>query len=228
VKRETLQKIIRYLVDHLTHTNFYGLENLPAEGGVIIALNHNSRMDIPVLFVNPKRTDITAIVADKYKRYPGLGWIVRTGGVVFIDRDRADFGAIRLAQELIKKGFAMGIAPEGTRSTQGELLEGKPGTVLLAIKSGALVVPVGLAGTEDSFKKIFTFRKPHIHIRFGEPFHFEPISHENRSAAIKKATEDLMCRIAALLPSKYWGFYRDNPHLQELIQAQGGPIKYVK
>ena len=227
MERKTLQKIIRYLFDHITRTTYYGLENLPAEGGVIVATNHMSRMDIPALFVNPKRTDITALVADKYTQYPGLGWIVRTAGVVYIDRERADFGAFRVAQEMIKNGVAMGIAPEGTRSESAALMEGKAGTLLLAIKSGAMVVPVGLAGTEDSFKKLFTFRKPVMHIRFGAPFTFAPIPRENRAEAVQAATDELMCRIAALLPPKYWGFYKDHPRLQQLIQAQGGVIEYA-
>lgn len=227
MKRETLQRLMRYLFNHLTRTTYYGLENLPAEGGIIVATNHMSRMDIPALFVNPKRTDITALVADKYTRYPGLGWIIRTGGAIYIDRDRADFGAFRVAQEMIKNGIAMGIAPEGTRSTTAQLLEGKAGTVLLAIKSAAAVIPVGLAGTEDSFRKLFTFRRPKIHIRFGPPFFFDPIPRENRSAAIQAATDELMCRIAVLLPPKYWGFYRDHPRLQELVKAQGGVVEYA-
>lgn len=226
MKRETLQKIIRFLLDHLTKTTYLGLENLPVQGGIIVATNHMSRMDIPALFANPRRTDITALVADKYTRYPGLGWIVRTGGAIYIDRERADFGAFRTAQELIQKGIAMGIAPEGTRSTTAQLLEGKPGTVLLAIKSGVPVVPVGLAGTEDSFKKIFTLRKPHMYIRFGAPFQIQPIGRENRSAALQNATDEIMCRIAALLPARYWGFYRDHPRLNALLSQQGGAVSY--
>ncbi len=227
MKRETLQNIMRYLFDHLTRTTYYGLENLPAEGGIIVATNHMSRMDILALFVNPKRTDITALVADKYIRYPGLGWIIRTAGAIYIDRERADFAAFRLAQETIKSGVAMGIAPEGTRSTSAELLEGKAGTVLLAIKSAVPIIPVGLAGTEDSFKNLFTLRKPRMHVRFGSPFTFEPIPRENRAEAVQAATDELMCRIAALLPRKYWGFYKDHPRLLELVEAQGGVVDYA-
>lgn len=226
MKRETLQKIMGFLFDHLTKTTYLGLENLPMQGGIIVVTNHMSRMDIPALFNNPKRPDITALIADKYTRYPGLGWIIRTGGAIYIDRERADFGAFRAAQELIQKGVAMGIAPEGTRSTSGQLLEGKPGAVLLAVKSGAPIIPVGLAGTESSFKKLFTLRRPSMYIRFGAPFIIKPIGRENRSEALHTATDEIMCRIAALLPSRYWGFYRDHPRLQALIEEQGGAVSY--
>ncbi len=224
MEREKLQRIMIKLFDHLTVTRFEGVENVPKEGGIIVATNHMSRMDIPLLFVNPARKDITALVADKYVNYPGISWFAKTAGAIYIDRDRADFGAFREAQKLIKAGIAMGIAPEGTRSKVHELLEGKAGTILLALRTGAPIVPVGLAGTENSFTKLFTFRKPHMVARFGKPFVIDEIPRENREQLLQKAVDEIMCRIAALIPARYWGFYKDHPRLQELIAEQGGPV----
>jgi len=224
LERETLQRIIKYLLAHLTDLRFIGLENIPKEGGAIVATNHMSRVDIPVLFVNPVRPEITALVADKYVHFPVIGWLSRVAGAIFIDRERADFGAFREAQKLIKAGIPMGIAPEGTRSNISQLIEGKSGMILLAIKTGAPIVPVGLAGTEDSFKRLFTFRKPHITARFGKTFTITELPRENREEALQKATDEVMCRIAALLPEKYWGFYKDHPRLRELVAEQGGPV----
>jgi 1-acyl-sn-glycerol-3-phosphate acyltransferase len=221
LKRETLQRIINYLLRHLTDTLYLGTENLPQTGGVIVATNHMSRMDIPILFANPVRPDITALVADKYVKYPILGWITRVAGAIYIDRERADFGAFREAQKLIKAGLPMGIAPEGTRSTTSQMIEGKPGAILLAIKTGAPIVPVGISGTEDSFKRMFTFRKPHIVARFGKPFMISELPRENREEALQKATDEVMCQIAALLPEKYWGFYKDHARLKEILGEQG-------
>lgn len=224
MERETLQRIMYYLFDHITVTRFEGIENVPKEGGVIVATNHMSRMDIGLLFVNPARKDITALVADKYVSYPGISWFAKTAGAIYIDRDRADFGAFREAQKLIKSGVSMGIAPEGTRSRVSELQEGKAGTVLLALRTGAPIVPVGLAGTENSFKKLLTFRKPHMVARFGEPIVIDEIPRENREQVLQKTVDEIMCRIAALLPARYWGFYKDHPRLQELIIDQGGSV----
>ena len=187
MKRETLQNIIYFLIDHLTQTRFYGLEHLPKEGGILVATNHMSRMDIPVLFTNPVRPEITALVADKYATFPGLNWFTRTAGAIYLDRDRADFSAFREAIKLIKSGVAMGIAPEGTRSESGQLLEGKPGTILLALRSGAPIVPVGIAGTEDAFKRIFTFRKARVNVRFGAAFTIAELPRENRAEALSSS-----------------------------------------
>lgn len=224
MKRDTLQRIMYYLFDHITVTRFYGTENIPKEGGIIVATNHMSRIDIPLLFVNPVRPDITALVTDKYLKYPLINWFVRTAEAIYIDRERADFSAFREAQKLIKNGVSMGIAPEGTRSQIGELMEGKPGMILLAIRSGAPIVPVGLAGTDTAFKRLSSFRKPLLAARFGKPYKIEELPRENREEAMQKAIDEIMCRIAALLPPRYWGFYKDHPRLQELIAEQGGPV----
>jgi 1-acyl-sn-glycerol-3-phosphate acyltransferase len=213
-----------YLFDHITDTRFYGLENLPKEGRLIVVTNHMSRIDIPTLFVNPVRPEITALVADKYVTYPGLNWIIKTAGAVYLDRDRADFTAFREAQKLIKDGIAMGISPEGTRSKTSQLLEGKPGTILLALRTGATIVPVGLSGTDSAFRRLFTFRKPKISVRFGPGFEIKDLPRDNRDAALKEITDDILCRIAVLLPEKYWGFYKDHPRLKELLVEQGGPV----
>lgn len=90
-------------------------EYIPASGGCIIATNHLSRLDIPILFVAPGRMDITALAADKYKHYPIFNWMLNTAKAVWIDRENADFGAMRAAVEYLKRGVALGIAPEGTR-----------------------------------------------------------------------------------------------------------------
>jgi len=224
LKREKLQRIMYFLFDKITETRFYGSENIPESGGVIIATNHMSRMDIPLLFTNPVRPEITALVANKYATFPGINWIINTAGGIYLDRENADFQAFRNAINLIKSGVPMGIAPEGTRSKQGELLEGKPGMILLAMRTGVPIVPVGLAGTENAFRRLFTFRKPRMVARFGKPYQIPDIDRSRRDEQLQEVTTEIMCRIAALLPEKYWGFYRGHPRLIELVKQQGGPV----
>lgn len=225
MEREKLQRILYFLFDKITETRFYGLENLPKSGGVILATNHMSRMDIPLLFTNPIRPEITALVADKYATFPGLSWIINTAGAIYLDRDRADFSAFRDAVNLIKSGTAMGIAPEGTRSKNGQMIEGKPGMILLAMRSGVPIIPVGLAGTETAFRRLFTFRKPRMTARFGKPYQIPNIDRNNREQQLQEVTTEIMCRIAALLPEKYWGYYKKHPRLEELLKEQEGSFQ---
>jgi 1-acyl-sn-glycerol-3-phosphate acyltransferase len=216
MKRETLRRIINRLIRMFSRPTFLGTENLPKEGGLIVATNHISRLDTLLLFINPARDDITALVADKYQDYPLFKWILNTGGIIWLDRENADFGAIRAAVEALKQGVSLGIAPEGTRS-EGELQEGKLGTVLVALKSGVPIVPVGIAGTENVFRRMFTLQFPKITVKFGPAFTLPPIDRDRRNEQMKEYTDEIMCRIAVLLPEKYYGVYKDHPRLKELL-----------
>jgi 1-acyl-sn-glycerol-3-phosphate acyltransferase len=218
MKRETLQSIFDTLIHILARPTFVGAENIPAEGGVILALNHMSRLDSLLLFINPTRKDVTALVADKYKKYPFFYWILSTARVIWLDRESADFGAVRAAVEALKQGVAMGIAPEGTRSPDAQLLEGKPGTVLVALKANVPIVPVGISGSEDMVVKAFTLRFPKVTITFGKPFTLAPLERDRRGEQMQEYTDEIMCRIAALLPKQYHGFYKDHPRLKELLE----------
>ncbi|MBM3137572.1 MAG: 1-acyl-sn-glycerol-3-phosphate acyltransferase [Chloroflexi bacterium] len=207
MKRKTLQRIVVFLVNHLTRTEFIDIENLPPSGGVIVAINHMSHIDTPVLFANPRRPDITALVTTKYQAKSFIRWFTSTAEGIWINRDIADFTAIRKAAEALDKGLALGISPEGTRSQDARLQEGKPGTVMLALKSGMPIVPVGITGTEDALKVLSRLRRPRITVRFGEPFTLPEFHPHHRSEELQKWTEILMQRIAALLPESYRGVY---------------------
>ena len=78
MKREKLQRLVRFLIKHLTRTEFYDVENIPTSGGVIIAINHLNYMDTPVVFVNPRRPDITALVTTKYQKNVFMRWFTST------------------------------------------------------------------------------------------------------------------------------------------------------
>jgi len=209
MKKHTLQNIIRFLLRTITKTEYIGTENIPQKGGVIFALNHTSYFDTPLLIVNPIRPDITALVAKTYEKIFFFGWFVRTANGIWINRDIADFSAIRDAAKVLRKGVALGIAPEGTRSKTGIMQEAKPGTIMLAVKTGMPVLPVGITGSDTAFQELIHFRRPRMTVRFGKPF-VVPISHPgNRSKEMKRWTHELMLRIAALVPESYRGIYKN-------------------
>jgi 1-acyl-sn-glycerol-3-phosphate acyltransferase len=218
MKKTTLRTIIKFLIKVLTRTEFLGLENVPVSGAVIIATNHMHYLDIPLLFINPVRTDLTALVTTKYQNHWFFRWFCQTAEGIWINRDIADFAAMQAASRVLKEGYALGISPEGTRSQTAQLLPGKPGTVLLALKMGVPIIPVAITGTEKAFRRIFTLQRPRFTVRFGPAFTLLPVGPQNREQLYQQYTDEIMCRIAALMPEKYWGYYRDHPRLKELLQ----------
>jgi 1-acyl-sn-glycerol-3-phosphate acyltransferase len=220
MKANNLRRLINWLMKVLTDTEFINAHNIPDTGGVLIATNHISRMDIPVLFTIPNRPEMTALVTTKYLKHPLLRWFIVTAEGIWLDRDTADFSAFRTAIRALEQGKAIGIAPEGTRSKACQLLEGKPGTALLALRANVPIVPVAITGTAGSFQKAITFQKPHIVAQFGEVIPAPVIDRGNREQQLQDLTDEIMCRIAVMLPESYRGFYANHPRLLELLKQQ--------
>ncbi len=219
MSKPPLLEPIRFLVRTLT--KFYAIdqENLPEKGGVLLTTNHLSRLDTPLLLALTERTDLVAIVAKKYQQKPFFKWILsKVGTMVWMDRERTDFSALRDALDQLRSGAIVGIAPEGTRSSESkELLEGKPGAALLAARASVPIVPVGIVGSEKINEHWLRLQRPPITIRVGEPYSLPEMDRENRQAWLSRYTAEIMCRIAALLPPEYRGFYSDHPRLKELL-----------
>ena len=220
LSRDLLRQVMRGLFNILTRVRVDGLENVPDEGGCIIAVNHFSRLDPPLVYVLLKRKDVTGLATDKYQSYPLIRWVINTVDGIWINREDADFGALREARNFLHAGGVLGIAPEGTRSTTGGLLPAKTGVAFLAEKTRVPIIPVAIYGTENAVKQMFLLRRPVIHVNFGPPFMLPPIERDKRDEALRRNTDEIMCRIAAMLPAEYRGVYTDHPRLQELLDAR--------
>jgi 1-acyl-sn-glycerol-3-phosphate acyltransferase len=184
-----------------------GMENIPDKGGAILALNHVGRLDAPLIFCLLKREKASSLVAKKYQKNLFTRLLINAAGAIWIDRRRPDFRALRQAIDFIRDGGALGIAPEGTRSTSGGLGPAKDGVAYLADKAGAPIIPVGITGTEDVLKQLLRLQRPRISVRFGTPFYLPPIERHQREEALRHNTDEIMCQIAALLPPGYRGVY---------------------
>ena len=95
---------------------------------------------------------------------------------------------------------------------------GKPGTALLVKKTGAQIIPAAVTGTEEMTNRLLRLRKMDVRVRFGEPFQIaSPEPDEDNKAWLEKATEEIMCRIAALLPLERRGVYAENPRVSQIL-----------
>lgn len=211
--------IIRGLFNTLTRVRIQGIENVPQTGGCLLAVNHLSMLEPPLVFGMLKREKITALVAKKHRQKLFFRWLIRAVDGIWINREETDFQALREALAFLKDGGALGIAPEGTRSQTGALIEAKPGVAYLADKARVPVVPVAVTGTETAFSQLKRLRRPNLDLRFGEPFDLPPVKRNTRAEDLQRNTDEIMCRIAALLPPPYRGVYADHPRLKELLEG---------
>ncbi len=218
MNRSTLRSIVSALFQSLTRLTVIGLEKVPATGGVIIAVNHLSRLDPPLVFALIDRENLSALVAEKYKQHPLISRVVRIVDGIYINRGEADLSALRQAREYLRAGGVLGIAPEGTRSHTGGLIPAKTGVAYLAEKAGAPVIPAAISGTDSAVRSILTLRRPKIVIQFGDPVPLLPLKPGERDAILQHNTDEIMCRIAAMLPERHRGVYADHPRLKELLE----------
>ncbi|MEL7645222.1 MAG: lysophospholipid acyltransferase family protein [Anaerolineaceae bacterium] len=218
MRRERIFKIIRKLAKTLSNLTVEGYENVPESGAFILVTNHISRLDMPFLMLSTSRQDTIGMAGDSYRKIAFFNWLLTSMGVIWVNRESYDFAAFREAADYLERGWIVGVAPEGTRSRTGELKKGKPGAALLARKTGVLLVPAAVTGSEEMTSRLTRLRKMDVRVRFGAPFRFEePGPDEDNKAWLEKATEEMMCRIAALLPVERRGVYADHPRVAQIL-----------
>ena len=157
----------RWLMMTFWRLQVSGLEHVPERGAFIIASNHISFIDPPLVgwAALPVRS-LRYLAKRELFRIPLLGWFMRNVGVIPLDRGRADVGAVRTALEVLGRGRGLLVFPEGTRSKDGQPGRPRGGVGFLAGKSGAPVVPARVVNTD----RFFIFRQ--LTVRFGEPLRF--------------------------------------------------------
>jgi 1-acyl-sn-glycerol-3-phosphate acyltransferase len=191
----------------LMHVEVVGRENFYVEGACIVILNHLSVFDPPLVgILLPRRG--WALAAEKYRRHLLFGPVARFVGVIFVRRGEVDRRALRAALKVLRKGGLVAIAPEGTRSPTGQLQQAKEGVAYLASRTGATILPVAVAGTEKVIDTLKRLRRPRVQVVIGEPFKLPPAARAAKGPQLATYTDLIMCRLAALLPESYRGYYR--------------------
>ena len=148
----------------------FGIENIPPKGGVLLASNHQSYLD-PPLIAGVARRDVHIMARASLFKIPGLRALIVSYKAFPIERGRVDVTAVKTAIDRLKKGYAVLVFPEGTRTRDGKVATMKPGFRLLSDRADAPIVPVLLEGVYDIWP-------PHqalpggglINVNFGPPF----------------------------------------------------------
>ncbi|MDF2657662.1 MAG: 1-acyl-sn-glycerol-3-phosphate acyltransferase [Paenibacillus sp.] len=166
-----------------------GTENVPEQGAVILASNHISTLDPPLVGTPLKRV-VRFMAKEELFKVPVLGTIIRNVGAFPVKRGGVSKESIRHALQLLKEGGVMGIFPEGTRG--GGM--GKKGAASLALRSGAVVIPVGIIGNYKMFSK--------IKIVYGKPVDLSAYRESTSSDSLEQATEHIMSSIRELLTAR--------------------------
>ena len=183
-----------------------GRENIPGQGPLLVVANHLHNADPPLVAVSLNRR-VAFMAKEELFRSRFSSYFLRSLGAFPIHRGRLDRQALRQAQRVLDDGLALVIFPEATRSKNAQLSPAFPGAALIAVRSGALILPMGITGTEKIRGAIWWLHRPRITVNIGHPFHLPPVKDKLSRTELAGLTDFIMGHIAELLPVEYQGNY---------------------
>ena len=174
-----------------TRARVYGLDRVPATGGIVYAINHLHWIDIPLVGVLSPRT-VYFVAKSEAADHPLVGWFLRLHGAISIRRGESDRDAVRRMREAARNGHVVGLFVEGTRQRTGRPGAAQPGAAMVALQEGVPIMPVAVYGTQ--FWTLGNLAP--CSVAFGEPVLFDGLPRNGRG--YKEATAEVERRLHAL------------------------------
>lgn len=192
--------LARFAVAVMGRWKATGRENLPSQGAVIVVSNHVSNADPPILGAALTRRRIVFMAKSELFRGP-VAFIARLFGAFPIRRFEADLPAMLHAERVLRRGGVLGMFPEGTRSKTGYLGQPHPGTALIALRTGAAVLPCAIVGTEQLGRPLNLLRRPRISVIVGRPIEVTRVKRPTEEE-VSELTSRIFSEIKAMLPPR--------------------------
>ena len=208
-----LDAVARAVTRILFRVDAQGLEKIPMEGPLIFVTNHVTAFEIPPLRMLLHSHGARTLAKAEAWENRFMGWVLDQWESIPIKRGESDMAALRTSLQVLKDGGMLGIMPEGTRSGDGKLGRGNAGITVIALKSGAPILPMAFWGVEKAKANVKRFRRTDFHFRAGDPFTLERPTGKLTRQDRQRMADDVMRHIAELLPAEYRGVYQQ---LQEI------------
>lgn len=220
VRPKSIRYLLGYLVlflgTFLAKINIKGTQNIPSKGPFIIVCNHFNRLDPPFVIYAIKRP-INFLMASDQTVEAQVMWAPWLYGFIPTNRQNIAPSTIKRSMHALKKGEVVGIFPEGNAQEQ-HLRHAKNGAAYLAMTANVPILPMSLIGMDNIWEKWFSGIKPKLKIRIGKPFipNSIPKDKKQRDIMLENTGQEIMLRIAALLPEDYHGEFLNDERIKEL------------
>ena len=223
IKWGLVNLIVRSLISVFLKIDKSELHKVPAEGPLLVVVNHVNSLDAPVIISHMHPRPTTGLVKQETWDNALFRFLFNVWDGIPINREIADFTAFRAAQDALKSGKILAVAPEGTRTRDGHLVQAKPGVAMLAMKANVTILPVVYYGHEAYTTNLKKLRRTPMAIKVGEPFRLQLNGHAREKGILQEVADEIMIEIARLLPEEYRGYYTDKVNsAQEFIEHLGG------
>ena len=212
VRTTVTQTVVRTSIKRVTRilcrVDDAQLAKVPARGPLILVANHINFLEVPLLYTHLHPRPLAGFAKIETWNNPAMAFLFDLFGAIPLRRGEADMAAIRRGLEALEAGHILAVAPEGTRSGHGRLQRGHPGVVMLALRSGAPLLPMVYYGGESLRRNLTSLRRTDFHIVVGNPFCLNAQGKVTREMR-QQMTDEIMYQMAALLPPDYRGHYSD-------------------
>ncbi len=178
------------LFAHGLKVSIHGRFEAPSQRGLVVVCNHQSLLDIPIIFLLAPR-DTVFLAKKELRSIPFFGWAAWIAGTQFVDRSRgARDPQLKTAVRLLQQGYSLVVFPEGTRSDDGTLLPFKKGAAVMAIESGADILPMAIEGSRDALpKKSLAIGQANLSVAIGQIISSHSYSLESRDVLTEQMAE---------------------------------------
>jgi 1-acyl-sn-glycerol-3-phosphate acyltransferase len=212
ISRPILKTVFRFIFRLLGHVRITGKENIPYGKRYLVAMNHVSIFDPPLVGAFwPEQLEIIG-ASDVFDK-PGQGQVLKAYGVIPVHRGDYDRVLFTKIISVIKAGFPLLIAPEGGRSHVRAMQRAMPGIAYIIEQTRVPVVPVGIVGTtEDYWQRATRRERPPLELRIGKPITLPEITAKGteKHEARQRNADLVMNYLAGLLPEEYRGVYAES------------------
>jgi len=208
--RQVFRPIFRLIFHLLSDVKIIGRENIPQQGAYLIAINHISLFEPPLMLAFWPVAPEGAGAVEIWNR-PGQAILVRLYGGIQVHRGEFDRQALNAIIEALKSGRPLLLAPEGRRSHTHGMQRALPGAAYIIEKTGVPVLPVGIVGTtDDFFSRAIRLQRPRIEMRIGKLINLPPVEGKGavRREVLQAHADQIMLAIVSLIPPEYHGVYR--------------------
>ncbi len=215
--------LLRLIFGLILRVDIQGLDKVPRQGPLIIAISHSTFLD-PLLAGAFSPREVTPMAKIEAFHLPIIGQIVRWYGAFPVKRGQVDLSSFKTALQILQRGEALVIAPEGHRSESGALQRGREGAIMLSLRSGAPILPVAVWGGKLLWHNIPRLRRTKMWYYVGEPVIPTPTATKPTRERVAAMSDELMVHIAEMMPPEVRGYYADSTGITtHYLQPYTGP-----
>jgi len=218
--RGLLRRMIKTTFDVITEMDIFGRENIPQQEPLLVVANHFSFID-PVAMIHATPRPLEFVGGFQMPNAPAfVTWIPKVYGYYPVYRGTGSRGALKAASAVLRQGGLLGIFPEAGSWAQ-VLRPARPGTAYLAAQTGVRILPMGFDGLTEVFPSLSHQKRARVTLRIGKPF--GPFAVNGRGRDRRRQLDEIgnqiMARIAELIPPDRRGFFSDDPAIREAARG---------